>query len=130
MAGNVRARGPRVLQDDGKSTFPTLPREAPNARGMKAAKLLALAFTAQLVLIFVRPLTLYLAAVGFSIGGSTGGVLLPGNPVVTTFRWLLTLAFVPALVQGIRGIRGDEENRLALIITIAVLIIIPLWIFT
>jgi hypothetical protein len=118
-----------VLQDDGKSSFPPLPREVPNAHGIKAAKLLALAFAAQL-LVFVMPLTLYLAAVGFSVGGSTGGVHLAGNPVVTAFRWLLTLAFVPALVQGIKGIRGDEKNRLSIAITCAVLIIIPLWIFT
>ncbi|MHC4713509.1 MAG: hypothetical protein ACYTAN_09620 [Planctomycetota bacterium] len=119
-----------MLQDDGKSSFPPLPREVPNAHGIKAAKWLALAFAAQLVLVFVMPLVLYLAAVGFSVGGNTGGVYLAGNPVVTTFRWLLTLAFVPALVQGIKGIRGDEKNRLAIAITSAVVIIIPLWILT
>ena len=98
--------------------------------GVKAARMLVLAIAVQLPLVFVMPFTLFLAAVGFSVGGGPDGVLLTDNPVVTVFRWLLTLAFAPALVHGIKGIRGDEENRLAIAITAAVLVIIPAWILT
>ena len=119
-----------MSMDDGKSSFPPLPREAPNKYGVRGLKLLLLALAAQLALVFVMPLTMFCAAAGFSVGGSTGGVAVAGNPVATAFRWLLTLCFVPALVQGVKGIRYDEKNRLAKIVTIAVSIITLVWIFT
>ena len=130
MAGYVRRPGFQVQHDDGKSNFPPLPRPLPNPHGIKAAKFFGLALAVQIALIFVLPLTMFLAAVGFSVGGNTGGVALSGNPVVTAFRWLLTLAFVPALVEGVKGVRTDEENKLAKVVTVATVIIIPVWILT